>query len=270
MAAKLLASPARAVNALIPQAAKRGLRAVGSNGIDKLVTRGTAKVLEKAGEGPPGRALHLVHRAWMGSRAGKSTSAIAEGATRWFERNFIPRRLWGREYAGFVREMENAQAFGAQQALDITRSLKGTEKLFDIGYPPRYRRDKAMKERLWDVLDGQANIGTLPADMQRVARKLRQVLDAVGLEAVRQGREMPRKVEAMLAAMEAPQASPHETPNQRRQRHASTAITAGKAVIIRGICTEIIGTPMLAMESITSLNAWALIRHALSRKRTRN
>ncbi len=54
--AKLMTMPARAVNAIMPEAAKRGLRTVESNHINKLVERGIEKVVDAAGSGPPVKA----------------------------------------------------------------------------------------------------------------------------------------------------------------------------------------------------------------------
>jgi hypothetical protein len=89
------------------------------------------------------------------------------------------------------REMQMKQAFGAELALDVHRSLDGKAKFTDIAYPEGFASDPHAKKQLYLYMTGELDGSKVSPEMHDLSLRLRKLLMEAGEEAVKQGRMSP-------------------------------------------------------------------------------
>lgn len=186
--AKVVAAPARLISWAMPKGVAKALDVVGNNNIDKAFVSAIERAATGVASTDVAKGVAKAMNSLAGTKGGQVTAEIAQNLIHWAKKNFIPQSLWGKEFAAKIREMNVTKQFMTETSMDVIRALKGTEKFTDLMMPERWRTDTAMHERIWRVLDGQADIGTLPKELHHTVKMLRELSRKAGLEAVRTGR----------------------------------------------------------------------------------
>ena len=107
---------------------------------------------------------------------------------RWAQGQLFPDSLLPREITAAMREMQIRSALGGQKAMDLQRALSGTPKFSDLAYPPEFTENPIWRERLFDAMEGRADMAALPPAIQALGKRLRAMLVQHGREAVKAGR----------------------------------------------------------------------------------
>lgn len=103
----------------------------------------------------------------------------------------VPLQRLDMETNAAMREMAVKQAFALEEGIDVVRSLSRKPKFSDLGWPPKYANDKALRKRLFQAMQGKVPMASLPAEIQAIGADLRRRLNEAALDAVRQGRMHP-------------------------------------------------------------------------------
>ena len=122
--------------------------------------------------------------AWASTEKVKPFADMA----RWAQGQLFPDSLLPREITAAMREMQIRSALGGQKAMDLQRALSGNPKFSDLAYPPEFTENPIWRERLFDAMEGRADMAALPPAIQALGKRLRAMLVQHGREAVKAGR----------------------------------------------------------------------------------
>jgi DNA repair protein RadC len=172
-------SPALAAAPRAPSPEANPLARLGWNNIDRALTDKVAALTAK----PRASAAEAV-AAWASTEKVKPFADMA----RWAQGQLFPDSLLPREITAALREMQIRSALGGQKAMDLQRALLGTPKFSDLAYPPEFIENPIWRERLFDAMEGRADMAALPPAMQALGKRLRAMLVQHGREAVKAGR----------------------------------------------------------------------------------
>ena len=161
---------------------KAGLQQVlakmGSNNFDKFISK---VVFGKVAKWDKVQNAKQAVEVWLG-RPG-ALSKLAKGALD----QTVP--LWNvpREWLAAYHESQRKAAWGREKAMDVIRALSHNAKVSDLAYPQEFVEDPAWRVKLFDAMEGKAEMTTLPQPLQDLAARLRKLLKETGQELVRQG-----------------------------------------------------------------------------------
>jgi len=161
---------------------KAGLQQVlaklGSNNLDKFISNVVfGKVAKWAHVDTAKKAVEV----WLGKPG--LLSRLAKGTLD----QTVP--LWNvpREWLAAYHESQRKAAWGREKAMDVIRALSHNAKVSDLAYPQEFVEDPAWRVKLFDAMEGKADMTTLPQPLQELAARLRKLLKETGQELVRQG-----------------------------------------------------------------------------------
>ena len=155
------------------------LARLGFNNLDRALTDKVAALTAK----PRASAAEAV-AAWASTEKVKPFADMA----RWAQGQLFPDSLLPREITAAMREMQIRSALGGQKAMDLQRALSGNPKFSDLAYPPEFTENPIWRERLFDAMEGRADMAELPPAIQALGKRLRAMLVQHGREAVKAGR----------------------------------------------------------------------------------
>ena len=161
---------------------KAGLQQVlakmGSNNLDKFISNVVFGKVAKWAHVDSGKKAVEV---WLGKPG--ALSRLAKGTLD----QTVP--LWNvpREWLAAYHESQRKAAWGREKAMDVIRALNHNAKVSDLAYPQEFVEDPAWRVKLFDAMEGKADMTALPQPLQDLAERLRKLLRETGQELVRQG-----------------------------------------------------------------------------------
>lgn len=97
--------------------------------------------------------------------------------------------LWNvpREWLAHYHEAQRKAAWGREKAMDVIRALSHDAKVSDLAYPKEFVDDPSWRVRMFDAMEGKTPMTELPEPLQKLAARLRLLLEETGRDLIKQG-----------------------------------------------------------------------------------
>ena len=156
---------------------QKPLAALGSNKFDKWLYTHVFKPLVWDRVGSAQEAV----KTWL------NKPGLPNGVLKGLVDQALPMWSVPREYLAHYHEAQRKAAWGREKAMDVIRALSHDAKVSDLAYPKEFVEDPIWRVRLFDAMEGKTELTELPEPLQKLAARLRLLLEETGRDLVKQG-----------------------------------------------------------------------------------